>query len=504
MILGKDRHPAARCFEEINDAVEALTQRPVVFNAHAFPNEIPPGAVVFNLENVPGQVQPTAFQNHEVWDFSSRNVEAWRPRAVTHVPIGYHPTMERFQMRPWEERDIDVVFCGCMNERRASVLNELRAKGLNVHVIGPGEAYGAERDAILARSKLALNMLFHEGGVFPVLRAAHAAANRLPMLSEQAPAAPFWTTGGRCPYYKLADRCEWLLQRPDLLQELAEETYLTFKAQPLVLPDPWKTLRSPPPWDLEAMYQERRGAPVSKIPLVCIAVPTYRETERVAKAARVSRNAVREDLARHGIDSFVLHLDGDSLICRMRQRACHMFLSSSATHLLFWDGDIECMTPDCIRKMVETRHDVVAGAVPFKDNTGRTVHNLWPEDYERMRAGERFALDQGCIEVRDAGTGVMLISRRALIELQKAHPELLHWSVGAGADHGAPLWALFDTGVVDGVYQSEDFMFCHRWQQLGQRVYVYIPGRFRHWGETGFEGSFTEQYGLIAHSPDSA
>lgn len=503
MILGKkgrETHPASACFDELNDAIEALTSTQVALNAHTFPNDIPPGAIVYNLENIPAQVTTDAFPGHAIWDFSARNVELWKAagRDAVHVPVGYHPSMERFTMRPWEERDIDVVFTGCLNDRRIAILNELAGRGLNVVTVGPTEEYGASRDAILARSKMALNMLFHDGGTYPVLRAAHAAANKLPMLSEAAPEMPEWLHAPAVPYSELADRAVSFLRSQYEVEHCAESTYEMFKGEPMTVPTPplvetrWDMLKGPPEeWDLAKMYDEARGGPVHPTPFVVLAVPSYRETERIAQVCRQSRNAVRTDLANHGIPSAVWPIVGDSLICRMRQRACHAFLMSQATHMLFCDADIECITPECVRGMLEAKKDVVAGACPFKNPSGRTVANLWPQDEGRPEVDET-----GCVDVQDAGTGWMLISRGALYALMMAHPELLHWGKD---DRGRPepLFALFDTGVVNGVYQSEDFMFCHHWQTHGGSVYVYVPGRFRHWGEHGYEGTFAKQYGLV-------
>jgi hypothetical protein len=272
---------------------------------------------------------------------------------------------------------------------------------------------------------------------------------------------------------------------PEQKESSADELYAAF----------WEHLANvePKAWDLEGFYQRiRNGQPVSEKPCVAVISPTYRETESIAKRGRISRNAVRTDLAEHGIASITGGIDGDSLVCRMRQRACHLFLSSPATHLLFWDADIVANDPGCVRKMLATGHDVIAGACPFKDMSGRTVHNLFPE-----HDGKPIVRDEhGCVEVQDAGTGFLLVSRKALIALQKAHPERMHMSVSRSNDRGAPLWALFDTAVVDGIYCSEDYYFSHLWQQLGGSVYVYSPATFQHWGEVGYEASFEKQYGL--------
>jgi hypothetical protein len=228
MILGRDQHPASACFEEINAAVEAMTTRVVCFNTHEFPNDIPDGAIVYNLEN-PAQVSQAvadAWKPHERWDFSEANAELL---GATHVPVGYHPTMERF--RRDTVQDIDVVFTGCLNERRTKVLEALAEQDLKVVAIPPG-IYGAQRDAVLARAKLALNMLYHEMGVFPALRYAHLAANRVPVLSETCPEV----RGFQCPYDDIVANVVALLGDDKARIKIATIAYDTFRAQPMVLP----------------------------------------------------------------------------------------------------------------------------------------------------------------------------------------------------------------------------------------------------------------------------
>jgi hypothetical protein len=266
--------------------------------------------------------------------------------------------------------------------------------------------------------------------------------------------------------------------------------------EPSVTDDHWAPLRTGnrlSEAELELMYNAARGGPVGDTPRVFTAVPFYRESWRVGRAVMGAIEAIESDLLAHGISTERTCIEGDSLICRMRQRVCHSFLLSSATHLLFCDGDIEALDPTCVRKMLASGHDVVAGAAPFKDKTGRVVCNVWPGTFDAD--GEQMSLKHGCIDVMDVGTGFVLVSREALIRLMAAHPELLHWS-RATEDRGAPLWALFDTGIHDQAYQSEDYMFCRRWQDLGGRVYVYVPATFRHWGEYGYEASFAGAFGL--------
>lgn len=260
-------------------------------------------------------------------------------------------------------------------------------------------------------------------------------------------------------------------------------------------------LRQPPhTWDLEAMYARARGGPVAEVPTVYIVRPEYRESIEIKRQTEPSLVAVENDLLEHGIQVMRADVSGDSLVMRMRQIAQHHFLLSPATHLLWWDLDIEARDPTCVRRMLGTGYDVVAGACPYKRTGGRVVCNLHEDDAQRLvgaAEGQELAFERGCLEVRDAGTGFLLVSRRAHLALQMAHPELLHWRKSLDAEtRDEPLWALYDTGIVDGEHKSEDFMFCHRWQALGGKVYVDVMATFRHYGIHGYEGSLLGQYGL--------
>lgn len=231
MILGLPQHPAAECFREFDDALAALTSRTVCLNAHAFPDLIPEGAVVLQTENVPGQVPDPAwrFRGHEVWDISPRNAAHYGPTHV--VPIGYHPSFER--LLPAAQQDVDIVFTGCMNERRARVLQALADRGLVVQHIGVG-VYGAERDAVLARARLALNILYYPDGIFPALRVAHLVSNHVPVLSERC--VEGWSFVPTCEYEDLVDVAERIVRDRVAAEDNAAFSLERFRQMPMVLP----------------------------------------------------------------------------------------------------------------------------------------------------------------------------------------------------------------------------------------------------------------------------
>lgn len=146
-------------------------------------------SIIYNLEQVSLDspwFQPTVLdvlRQHVVWDYSQSNIEQLARLGITsvqHVPIGYVPQLSRI---PKAEEDIDVLFYGSINERRLSILQELKTHGVKVHVLFG--AYGAERDAIIARSKIVLNIHFYEAKVFEIVRVSYLLANQRFVIAER-------------------------------------------------------------------------------------------------------------------------------------------------------------------------------------------------------------------------------------------------------------------------------------------------------------------------------
>jgi hypothetical protein len=149
---------------------------------------LPPRTIVYNLE----QIDDTTFQTwpdllpllrrFEVWDFSERNIARLRgiaPR-LFHLPVGTVPEMTRIAPAP--APDIDVLFYGAITDRRQAALHAIEAAGLRVHTAFG--VYGAARDALIARSKLVLNLHKHAAQIFEIVRVSYLLANRVAVVSE--------------------------------------------------------------------------------------------------------------------------------------------------------------------------------------------------------------------------------------------------------------------------------------------------------------------------------
>ena len=95
--------------------------------------------------------------------------------------------------------------------------------------------YGRARDEILARAKLALNVRYYEGGIFPALRAAHCVSNHVPVLSESAIDMPAWNVL-EAHYDDLATAAVALISNPTGLEVAAAHAYNAFRDHPMKLP----------------------------------------------------------------------------------------------------------------------------------------------------------------------------------------------------------------------------------------------------------------------------
>jgi hypothetical protein len=228
---------------------------------------------------------------------------------------------------------------------------------------------------------------------------------------------------------------------------------------------------------------------------VVIAVPTYVQP-RLALRAGVER--IVADLEAHGIKATYFESPGDSLVTRGRHGLQHEFLCSPATHLLQWDADIECLDPTAVRKMLATGHDVVGGAYPWRDGSGRVVANPLRETLEQRTVSVDY--DRKCIPVAEVGTGFLLTSRKCIVDLCAKHPELMCMA-DIEPFVGAPMWALFDAAIEMTPsgrkrYASEDWRFCSLARAAGYGVWVYYPPVFRHWGKFPHAGHIVKSWGM--------
>jgi len=101
---------------------------------------------------------------------------------VVYCPVGYSPVWETHL--PDVEEDIDILFHGSLTDRRMTFEKALAEKGYNI--IFTCNAYGLERDALIKRSKIVINIKAFDKWSYGPMHTLPTQANKKFMLSEKA------------------------------------------------------------------------------------------------------------------------------------------------------------------------------------------------------------------------------------------------------------------------------------------------------------------------------
>lgn len=206
----------------------------------------------------------------------------------------------------------------------------------------------------------------------------------------------------------------------------------------------------------------------------------------------------------------------ESLITRARNKQVYDFLQTDCTHILFIDADIGFKARD-VKYLIESGLDVVCGAYPLKTigvtNLIAEVKAGTPAD-KLMIASARYAMNatpqatngapiKGLakagthfLEVMDAATGFLLISREAMQRYIAHYREELEYVADYEPHCGQTHWMVFQADR-DPValsrgekarYLSEDFWFSRKWQLMGGIVWLCLGCKLTHTGPWRFEG----------------
>lgn len=141
-----------------------------------------------------------------VVDYDADNIAAYAKNAdeVLVVPLLHAPYLAPVERIPLEERPIDLLFIGSMNERRRAWLDRIEAFGLTVAVFDSA-LYAAERDQFILQSKAVLNCHFYESSRFEQARVAHCLSLGTPVISER--------TAQTRPHEAFEDCVLWLMDQ---------------------------------------------------------------------------------------------------------------------------------------------------------------------------------------------------------------------------------------------------------------------------------------------------
>lgn len=216
----------------------------------------------------------------------------------------------------------------------------------------------------------------------------------------------------------------------------------------------------------------------------------------------------------------------DSLVSRARNNLIAKAMTdTSATHFLFIDNDIT-WDPVDILKLILSDRPLIGGIYPLKhynwdklvkdegnpyntnviqswitkknnsqlkgmiSNENMVQHNLLKYNINYLES--YLTIENNIAKVKHLATGFMMIQRGLLDKMMKAFPSTKYTDdVGFLQPHeNKYAYALFDCGVEEGHYFSEDWLFCSRWSKMGGSIYADVSINLTHTGIEDYKGCY--------------
>ena len=254
-----------------------------------------------------------------------------------------------------------------------------------------------------------------------------------------------------------------------------------------------------------------------KNPCLTILTPCYNSTVYVSyMESLIQTFAMCKDV---GLKMKVHFCKNDSLVSRARNNLIAKAMADPATtHMFFIDADIT-WDPADILKLLLADKGVVGGIYPIKSYKWDSLaepeflnalmlrkQNSQLKDmmsnkdflktnmvkYNVNYESSMLNVTNNLAKVKHLATGFMMIKRQVIETMSRGFPTTKYVDdVGfLQGDENNFAYALFDCGVEEGHYFSEDWMFCHRWTKMGGGVYIDVTINLDHTGVETYKGSY--------------
>ena len=176
-------------FIDINPKVKNI-----IFGAHLLNddmiNSIPSNTIIFNTEQIESineiwkrRILLLASKGIVFWDYSNHNLDLLHTKLNVKgrlFEIGFQSNLQRIKIN--ENKEVDVLFYGSLNNRREKIINNLLKKNVKVKCLFG--VYGKGRDDWIGKSKIVLNLHYYESKIFEIVRIFYLLTNAIPIVSE--------------------------------------------------------------------------------------------------------------------------------------------------------------------------------------------------------------------------------------------------------------------------------------------------------------------------------
>jgi len=223
-----------------------------------------------------------------------------------------------------------------------------------------------------------------------------------------------------------------------------------------------------------------------------------------------------------GIRLEVLFCKSDSLVTRARNNLIAKAMSDpEMTHILFIDNDITWVPTDILKLLIADK-SIIGGIYPFKKynldklipteeqpnqvqdminvKNNSHLHEINDKDAIEMNLltynvnynTKEVKIKNNLTQVKHVATGFMMMQRNVIEKMIKSYSSTkytddINFLI---KEENKYAYALFDCGVVDDHYLSEDWMFCNRWTLLEGEIWIDVSINLTHTGIHDFKGCY--------------
>jgi len=228
----------------------------------------------------------------------------------------------------------------------------------------------------------------------------------------------------------------------------------------------------------------------------------------------------------YGVELKIEFCKNDSLVSRARNNLVAKAMNDpKMTHIIFIDNDISWDPLDILKLMIADK-PIVGGIYPLKHYNWKSaiVDNKNPNNDNAVKAlidkknSSQFKdlisdesmlqynllkynvnylsnvlnIEKNLTKVKHIATGFMMIQRNVIESMSLAFPSTKYTDdvQFLKPEENAHAFALFDCGVEDGHYYSEDWLFCHRWTKMGGSIWADISVNLTHTGIEDYRGCY--------------
>jgi hypothetical protein len=198
-------------------------------------------------------------------------------------------------------------------------------------------------------------------------------------------------------------------------------------------------------------------------PKLLIATPAF--GGNVTIPYLVSFGATVALLPQKGVSIQPLVVKSGSLLVAERNRLLEAFWESDCTHMLCIDADVGWHAEDLLR-MLHADKEFIAACYPARaDENVFLFRPIVREDGSIENSGHLLKMEY-------IPAGFMLISREAVRKMREAHPDLAYCPKQDTGLRPLGGYAFFNTGIMDGEFWGEDYLFCKHAREAGVDIWV--------------------------------